>query len=94
MRIALRIGAGAVVWALHFAFVYGATAYACARGLDVRAAIVAATLLALAAAAFVFLRAWPGAAAFPRWLSAGLAAATMLAVAWEAIAMLLSPACP
>jgi hypothetical protein len=93
MAAAVRIGAGAVVWALHFAFVYGATAYGCARGLDARAPIIVATVLALAAAASIFVRAWPAAHAFTRWLAAGLAATAMLAVAWEAIATLLSPGC-
>ena len=93
MIAAVRIGAGVVVWALHFAIVYALTAYGCARGVDVRAPVVAATLLALAAAALVAWRAWPAADAFAHWLTAALAATAMLAIAWEGVAMLLSPGC-
>ena len=54
----LRIAFGAVVWAAHFAAIYGATGLACARGSGAGAllAVGAATLVgALAAVTIVAL---------------------------------------
>jgi hypothetical protein len=91
----LRIGAGVIVWALHFAAMYGAAAIACARGAaQALPWLVAATTVAgLVAAGVVVARSYPRRARFEDWLAAAVAASAMLAMAWEAVAMLASESC-
>jgi hypothetical protein len=91
----LHISAGVIIWALHFLALYGLTALACARGLPQMIAPIAAaaTLPAVVALAVVFWRGWARRANFEAWLSATTAAFALVAVLWEAAAVLLVPPC-
>lgn len=94
---------GALIWAAHFLTIYGITTLACARGFAaaqwlgigvVPWAIGVATLVALAAAAAVIAstRRMP-VIGFTEWITAGVAALAMLAIAWEALPAIMVPAC-
>ena len=91
----LRISAGAIVWALHFAALYGITALACARGFagQVPWAIGIATLVAIGLVLFVIWISFKDIGAFANWLSAAVAGLALLAIVWEAFSVLLVPAC-
>ena len=90
---ALRISSGVLVWALHFALVYGFTALACARGFAAAApwAVGAATLAATLATLAIIVTHLSG--DFIRWLTAGVAAFALLAILWEGIPALLVAPC-
>ena len=88
------MSSGVIVWALHFATVYGFTALACAHGLgdtrwpwmSVTAVIVIATAIALGATiVFVAIAMRAGLAAFENWLTAGVGAFAALAIVWEGL---------
>jgi hypothetical protein len=89
----LRMSSGVIVWALHFAVVYGFTALACARGFGATAPWVvgAATLVAAAGAAVIIVRNFSR--EFTRWMSAAVAAAGLVAILWEGLSVLMVPAC-
>ena len=99
----LRMSSPVMIWAAHFLVIYGFTALACARGfVDVRWigigivpwTIGAATALALAATLAVVLRAARAAhESFTEWMTAALGALSMLAMFWEALPVLMVPAC-
>lgn len=94
MAALLRMSSGAIVWAMHFAAIYGITALACARGLPavVPWAIGTATVLAFAAAvAITALGA--RAAGFTGWMTAAISGLALIAMAWEAIPVFVVPAC-
>jgi hypothetical protein len=102
-RTTLRMFGGVIVWAAHFAFVYGFAALACARGfaelrlLGIGVTVWAiATASVLAAAAMVVLAA-PALRArrrsFEGWVTASVSALALLAVAWESLAALGLPSC-
>jgi hypothetical protein len=84
-----------VVWALHFAAIYGTTALACARGAPelVAPAIAWLTAAAAAALAMVLARAWRRRRVFDQWLAAALAAIALVAVVWEAVPALVVQPC-
>jgi hypothetical protein len=92
---ALRISSGPLVWALHFAVVYGGTALACARG--VRDAVAWNVGVATAVAAMllvaIIVREWRRRARFEGWISAAIAAFALLAVGWEALPLLFVEPC-
>jgi hypothetical protein len=89
----LWMSAGVLVWALHFAAVYGFTGLACARGFGASAPwfVAAATALAAAIAAMLVVR--NVSSEFTRWMTAALAAAALIAIVWEGLAALLVPTC-
>ncbi len=89
------IFAGIATWALHFALVYGGAALACARGVPhlVPWAIAAPTVLAAAALLALGLSARKAGEEFVHWVAAGIAAIALVAVAWEALAVLRVPPC-
>jgi hypothetical protein len=90
---ALRIGAGILVWALHFAAVYGFTALACERGFGAAApwAVgIATAVAALAAAALIVAHLG---AEFTRWMTAGIAAFALVGILWEGVSALFVPPC-
>ena len=91
----LRIGAGAVVWATHFAVLYGLTALACARGQPGLAPwiIALSTLAGIAIAATIVARSYPRRAAFAHWMAAAVGAVAIVAMAWEAVAGIVSRSC-
>ena len=90
---ALRISSGPLLWALHFALLYGFTALACARGFahSVPWVIAVATLVLGAAAGFFIWRS--PREQFIGWLGAALAAVSLLAMVWQAVPVLIVPAC-
>lgn len=89
---ALWMSSGVVLWALHFALIYGFTALACARGFGAAApwTVGAATLVAAALA--VALIVTNLSSEFTRWMTAALAAAALVAILWEGLsAFMVSP---
>jgi hypothetical protein len=87
---ALGMSAGIVVWAAHFAAIYGVTAVACARGLPqlVAPAVGWATCAAVAALVVILVRGYRRRHVFEQWLGASLAALALVAVVWEAMPVL------
>jgi hypothetical protein len=85
----VRMSSGAIVWAAHFMAIYGITALACARGFPAAVpwAIGIATALALAAVIVIIV--------FNArdWLTAAVAGLALIAIVWEAIPVLVVPAC-
>ncbi|HEX2197519.1 MAG TPA: hypothetical protein VHG88_02695 [Burkholderiales bacterium] len=88
---ALRMSSGVIVWALHFAAVYGFTALACARGFGAQAPAVTAIATAVAAvlAIAIILRNLND--EFSRWISAAVAGAALLAILWEGLSAFMVP---
>jgi hypothetical protein len=91
----IRMSSGAIVWGAHFAAIYGITALACARGFPglVPWAIGIATIIAVALVFLLIWIAYKDIGAFANWLSAAVAGLALLAIIWEAVAVLLVPAC-
>ena len=91
----LRMASGGIVWAVHFAVIYGATALACARGNArlVPWVIGLATLLGVAFTAAIIVRSYPRRDAFAHWMAAAVAGIAMLAMVWEAIAAFVARSC-
>lgn len=90
---ALRMSSGVIVWALHFALVYGYTALACARGFGASVpSVVGGATAAAALIALGLILANLG-HEFTRWMSAALAAAALLAIVWEGLSVFMVPAC-
>ena len=101
---------GFVFWAAQFTIIYGITGVACARGwyrisllgLDmVRASIAAATLLALAATALVFWRAFAreqgaqeeASERFVETVTMWVCGLSLVAIAYNGLPALILPAC-
>jgi hypothetical protein len=87
-----------VLWAAHFTVIYGFTALACARQMStavpwVVGAVSAAALLALAAVAVPAGIRAARRAFLPDSLAFGLGGLAMIAVVWEASALIWVPAC-
>lgn len=95
VRTSLRISAGVLVWALHFAAIYGFTALACARGWSgaVLPLVVLATLAAAAAMLVIVVAGTRRRGEFESWLSASLAGLALVAVLYEGITVLVVPSC-
>ena len=95
MKQILFMSTGVMVWALHFTATYGLTALACARGWTrlVTPSIAVSTLLASLAIAVILAVALPRRAQFEYWMSACVAALALVAIVWEALPVLLVPAC-
>ena len=88
------MSSGVIIWAVHFAMVYGFTALACALGLgetrwpwmSLTVIIVAATAIALGATlVFVVGAVRAGLASFENWMTAGVGAFAALAIVWEGL---------
>lgn len=92
----LRMASGAIVWALHFAALYGGAALACARGESrlLPVLVVGSTVAGVALCVVIVMRAYPARREFSQWMTAGVAAIAALAMVWEGLAALLAPACP
>jgi hypothetical protein len=89
---ALRLSAGPLLWLAHFGALYGFNAIACARGLPgaVPWVVAAATLILAIPAGFLVLRKRKD--EFVEWLTAALAALSLLAILWQALpALMVSP---
>lgn len=92
---ALWISSGVIVWALHFAAIYGVTALACSRGVPgiVPWAVAGATVIAVALAVAIVARSYPRRSGFIDWMTAAVAGTALLAIAWEALPVLWVPVC-
>lgn len=92
---ALRMSSGVMVWAVHFAAIYGFTGLACARGWGplVPPAVALVTGVALAAALAVIVAGSRKRREFESWMSAALAGFAFIAIVYEGIAVLIVPAC-
>lgn len=92
---ALRIAAGAIVWALHFTVLYGFAALACARGFAGAVPWVsgAASVLALTAVALILARSHPHRGEFESWLAFSIAALALVAIVFETVAVFLVRTC-
>jgi hypothetical protein len=84
-----------VLWAVHFAVLYGYTGLACARGYGhtISWVIAGATLAAVPLTAAIAARGWRERAQFTGWLTASVAAFALIAMSYEALAAILTPAC-
>jgi hypothetical protein len=84
---ALWIASGAIVWALHFAAVYGLTALACARAFPraVPWAVGAATLLGAGLSLALMVKGYRGRATFIGWMTGTVAALALVALLFEAV---------
>lgn len=106
-RAFLFMLAGPIIWAVHFLFIYTVNGVACARpamdrswaGMPVASwIIVAASVAALTAMAFIYLRmrnrvpgnAGPG---FLPWVAGMLSFLSAVAVVWETMPVILVPGC-
>jgi hypothetical protein len=89
----LLIPSGAIVWAVHFAAIYGVTALACARGFPNLVPWTVAIAGCAAAALLVLIVRAAYMDEFVGWTTGAIALAALLAVAWESAAGLLVPAC-
>lgn len=96
-RASLRMFAGILIWAAHFAAIYGYTAIACARGFGAQAITIGvgvATLVAALAALAMLLPAWSQRTRFEDALTAGVAALALVAIVYEGLTVLIVvPAC-
>jgi hypothetical protein len=92
---ALRMSSGVIVWALHFAAIYGVTGLACARAAPQAALIgvALATLVAVGALVPIVVSGWRRRAEFESCFTAAVAAFALLAVVWEALPALWVPTC-
>ena len=92
---ALWIGGGAVVWALHFAAIYGVTALACARAVPraVPWGIAAATVLAAGLAAALVVKGFRRRADFIGWMTASVAALALVAILYQSAGAAVLPPC-
>lgn len=94
-RQALSTFAAVIVWALHFALIYGATGVACARGAPHAAllAVSAATAVAVLLLMVIIVRGARASQRFESWLGAALGAFALVGVVWESLPVLLVEAC-
>lgn len=91
----LRMSAGIVVWALHFAAIYGFTALACARGMPAAVpwVIGGATAVAGVACVVIFASALGRREELESWVSMGVAAMALVAIVWETLPVLVIAPC-
>jgi hypothetical protein len=91
----LRVSMGIVVWAAHFAAIYGFTALGCARGFEhlVPRMVVGASIVAGALLLATMARGWIGRAHVEHWLSGAIAAFAFVAVVFETIPAWAVPTC-
>jgi len=95
MATLLHMAAGALVWATHFAAIYGGTALACARGAThvIPWIIALSTLAGVAFAAAIIVRSYPRRDDFAHWMAAAVAGIATIGMLWEAIAGLVVRTC-
>ncbi len=92
---ALRISAGAIVWAVHFTVLYGFAALACARGFAGAIPWVcgAASVLALAAVLLILALNLPRRGEFESWLAFSIAALALVGIVLETVPVYLVRPC-
>lgn len=89
------ICAAIVLWAVHFAVLYGYTGLACARGYGhtISWVIAGATLVAFPLTAAIAARGWRERAQFTGWMTGSVAALALIAMTYEALAALFTRSC-
>jgi hypothetical protein len=89
------MSSGVMVWALHFAAVYGITGLACARGWHslVMPSIAVATAIAAIASLSIIAASLRRRTQFEYWMSASIAGLGLVAIVWETIPVFLLPIC-
>ena len=90
---ALFMASGIVVWALHFALIYGYTGLACARGFGSSAPWVVAAATLLAAVTLIAIILTHLSSEFTRWMTAMLAGAALIGILWEGAPVFMVPPC-
>lgn len=88
-RTALCISSGGIVWALHFAAIYGYTGLACARGFQhtLAWALGSFTAVGVAALCVIMLKAFRERDRFEGWMTMMIALFALMAVLWETAAV-------
>jgi hypothetical protein len=104
----LRLFSGPIIWAVHFLSIYGFTGVLCARpplqeaawmGISIFAwGIGAATILAIAAVAFLHFRDWRAGLTsrrsdFLHLTASGLGILSIVAIIWETVPVFIVPPC-
>ena len=89
------MASGVLVWALHFAALYGFTALACARGFGGAVPWFGgfAALVALAAMLVIVARNLPRRAEFEGWMSVSIAGLAFVGVAYGTVSAYLVRSC-
>lgn len=89
------MASGALVWALHFAALYGFTALACARGFAHAVPWVAgaASLIAIAAMLVIIARSLPRRNEFEGWMALSIAALALVGIAYVTVPVYLVRPC-
>lgn len=92
---ALRMSSGAIVWAVHFAVIYGYTGLACARGWadTVPWVLGIATAAAVLATLLIIASGYRDRARFESWMTYAIGGAALVAIAWEALPVLIVTTC-
>jgi hypothetical protein len=90
-RAALRMSSPVIVWALHFTVVYGFTALACARGFGGGTPWAVGVATGVAAVLCLLIIVSNLGSGFTRWVSACLAGASLVAIAWEGLSAFMVP---
>jgi len=90
----LRMFSGVIIWAVHFVGIYAFTALACTRGFEsaVPWVIAIATVIAVAVAIAIARPSWRQ-AGFADWMTVSVGAIAVVAMLWEALALLWVPVC-
>lgn len=91
----LFMSSGVMVWALHFTAIYGIAGLACARGWHslVLPSIAIATAIAAIASVSIIAAGLRRRDQFEYWMSSAIAGLGLVAIVWEAMPVLLLPAC-
>ena len=94
-RTALGLAAGPLAWAVHFLAIYAFTGVACARAMpaSIPWAIALVTIAAAGVCVAVLAHTLRARESFEHWLAGALAAAALVAIAWEALPVLLVRPC-
>lgn len=93
-RTTLRMFSPVLIWAAHFLAIYSTTGIACARNAHdlVPWGVGAASVLA-ALALLAVVRSARKDEPFRSWITTSLAVLTLIAIAWEALPVLIVPLC-
>lgn len=94
VRVTFTMFSSALIWAVHFLVIYSATAIACARNAnDFVPWVIGIATFAAAFALVIVMRSGRKAEPFAAWMTMSLAALALVAVIWEASAVLIVPMC-
>lgn len=93
-RATFTMFSSVLIWAAHFLVIYSTTGIACARNAsDFVPWVIGITTFAAVLALVIVIRSARKAEAFAAWMTMSLAALVLVAVIWEASAVLIVPIC-